>query len=97
MPKLQLSINVNTQILLNLYGALSGPDRAPYRLRRIKICKSCNLTVRLHDLHILILFLSFLLHERTEETCSITKTLHVVDFSHPTGHYTYMKNMSPPL
>ena len=35
-----------------------------------------------------VCFLSCLLHGRTEEACSMTKSLRKVDFSHPTGHYT---------
>ena len=35
---------------------------------------------------------------RTEESCSMVNSLRKVDFSHPTGHYTWKKfRPSPPL
>ena len=40
-------------------------------------------------------FLCFLLCLRTEEACSIVNSLRKVDFSHPTGHYTWKKFVPP--
>ena len=34
---------------------------------------------------------------RTEEACSMVNSLRKVDFSHPTGHYTWRKSPPPPL
>ena len=42
-------------------------------------------------------FLCFLLCGRTEEACSMVNSLRKVDFSHPTGHYTWKKFIPPPL
>ena len=41
-----------------------------------------------------VCFLCFLLCGRTEEACSMVNSLRKVDFSHPTGHYTW-KNPPP--
>ena len=43
-----------------------------------------------------VCFFSVLLYGRTEEACSMVKSLRKVDFSHPTGHYTW-KKFRPPL
>ena len=43
-----------------------------------------------------VCFLCFLLCGRTEEACSMVNSLRKVDFSHPTGHYTYMKQKFGP-
>ena len=43
-----------------------------------------------------VIFLSFLLCGRTEKACSMVNSLRKVDFSHPTGHYTW-ENFRPPL
>ena len=43
-----------------------------------------------------VFFFSSLLCGRTEETCSMVNSLRKVDFSHPTGHYTWTK-FRPPL
>ena len=42
-----------------------------------------------------VCFLSFLVCGRTEEACSMVNSLRKVDFSHPTGHYTWKKNSVP--
>ena len=42
-----------------------------------------------------VCFLCFLLCGRTEEACSMVNSLRKVDFSHPTGHYTWKKNSDP--
>ena len=43
-----------------------------------------------------VCFLCFLLCGRTEEACSTVNSLRKVDFSHPTGHYTWTKFSHPP-
>ena len=53
-------------------------------------------SVKLRDLHLLSLFFKFLLCGKTEEACSMVNSLRKVDFSHPTGHYTW-KFFSGPL
>ena len=55
-------------------------------------------TVKLRDLGTFLksVFLSFLLCGRTEEACSMVNSLREVDFSHPTGHYTWKKKSPPP-
>ena len=47
-------------------------------------------------IYIFEVFFSFLLCGRTEEACSMVNSLHKVDFSHPTGHYTGKKILGPP-
>ena len=42
-----------------------------------------------------VCFLSFLLCGRTEEACSMVNSLRKVDFSHPTGHFTWNKIFGP--
>ena len=44
-----------------------------------------------------VCILCFLLCGRTEEACSMVNSLREVDFSHPTGHYTWKKNVARPL
>ena len=44
-----------------------------------------------------VCFLCFLLCGGTEEACSMVNSLRKVDFSHPTGHYTWEKIRPPPL
>ena len=42
-----------------------------------------------------VCFLCFLLCGRTDEACSKVNSLRKVDFSHPTGHYTWKKSPPP--
>ena len=43
-----------------------------------------------------VCFLCFLLCGRAEEACSMVNSLRKVNFSHPTGHYTWKKIAPPP-
>ena len=85
---------LNCRLMCATRGAPKGRARgARAPLGTWKTLYFQGFSVKLRYLHLWSqFFLYFLLCGRTEEACSMVNSLRKVDFSYPTGHYTWKKS-----